>query len=88
MPSLTLPALGSIGVGLSEKVRSAYAFLANNYVPGDRILIFGFSRGAYTARAIAGLVTKMGLLNKRGITLLHTSIILLRSSWTDSYRLD
>ena len=58
--------LGTVGLGLSEKVRSAYAFMANNYVPGDRIFIFGFSRGAFTARAIGGLICKMGLLDKRG----------------------
>ncbi|RDW71026.1 hypothetical protein BP6252_07589 [Coleophoma cylindrospora] len=58
---------GAIGVGLSEKIRSAYAFLANNYLKGDKIYIFGFSRGAFTARAIAGLITKMGLLDKRGM---------------------
>ncbi|KAL3425512.1 hypothetical protein PVAG01_02303 [Phlyctema vagabunda] len=58
---------GSLGLGLSEKVRGAYAFLANNYVRGDRIFIFGFSRGAYTARAVAGLISKMGLLDKRGM---------------------
>jgi uncharacterized protein (DUF2235 family) len=34
----------------------------NNYRPGDKISIFGFSRGAYTARALAGFLTKIGLL--------------------------
>lgn len=44
-------------------------FLAHNYDPnpGDEIFFFGFSRGAYTARSIAGLVTKLGLLSKRGM---------------------
>lgn len=48
-------------------MRSAYGFLAHNYEPGDEIFFFGYSRGAYTARAIAGLVTKHGLLTKMGM---------------------
>jgi uncharacterized protein (DUF2235 family) len=39
----------------------AYIYLMRNYTPGDRIYIFGFSRGAYTARALAGLLTAVGL---------------------------
>lgn len=39
-----------------------YKFLMDNYKPGDKISIFGFSRGAYTARALAGFLTKIGLL--------------------------
>lgn len=39
-----------------------YEFLMNNYCNGDKISIFGFSRGAYTARALAGMLTKVGLL--------------------------
>ncbi|KAL3417101.1 hypothetical protein PVAG01_11101 [Phlyctema vagabunda] len=58
---------GAIGMGLSQKIRAVYGFLANNYVEGDTIAIFGFSRGAYTARAIGGLITNMGLLSKRGM---------------------
>jgi hypothetical protein len=59
--------LGVYGAGLSANVRSAYGFLAHNYNPGDQIYFFGFSRGAYTARAIAGLVTSFGLLTKKGM---------------------
>ncbi|KAL1967095.1 hypothetical protein VTN77DRAFT_3619 [Rasamsonia byssochlamydoides] len=58
---------GAAGVGLSARVRAAYAFLAENYNDGDKIYFFGFSRGAYTARATAGLVTDMGLLTSRGM---------------------
>lgn len=55
------------GAGLSANVRAAYAFLAENYDEGDQIYFFGFSRGAYTARAVAGLVADMGLLTSRGM---------------------
>jgi hypothetical protein len=58
---------GLTGVGLSANVRAAYAFLAENYEPGDELFFFGFSRGAYTARAVAGLVADMGLLTPRGM---------------------
>ena len=58
---------GAYGLGVSANVRAAYAFFAHNYVKGDQIYLFGFSRGAYTARAIAGLVTGAGLLTKRGM---------------------
>lgn len=52
---------------MSANIRAAYAFLAHNYEHRDLIYCFGFSRGAYTARAIAGLVTALGLLKKRGM---------------------
>ncbi|KAL4899918.1 hypothetical protein BDW74DRAFT_105992 [Aspergillus multicolor] len=58
---------GVTGVGLSANVRAAYGFLVDNYADGDKIYFFGFSRGAYTARAVAGLVTQWGLLTKRGM---------------------
>jgi uncharacterized protein (DUF2235 family) len=56
---------GGIGAGLSRNVRDAYSFLSNNYCDGDEIFLFGFSRGAYTARSISGLIGYAGLLHKR-----------------------
>ncbi|KAB8067431.1 hypothetical protein BDV29DRAFT_163377 [Aspergillus leporis] len=58
---------GAFGLGLSANVRAAYAFIADNYDDGDEIFFFGYSRGAYTARAVAGLVTRLGLLTPRGM---------------------
>ncbi|KAL4999473.1 hypothetical protein BDV10DRAFT_200703 [Aspergillus recurvatus] len=58
---------GVTGVGLSANVRAAYGFLTDNYTDGDKIYFFGFSRGAYTARAVAGLVCQWGLLTPRGM---------------------
>ncbi len=55
---------GGFGLGLSANVVDAYQFLVLNYVPGDEIFLFGFSRGAYTARSLAGLVNKVGVLPK------------------------
>lgn len=56
---------GAIGLGLSRNVRDAYSFIASNYCGGDEIFLFGFSRGAYTARSISGLIGWAGLLHKR-----------------------
>lgn len=50
------------GFGLDGNVLDGYRFLCRTYVPGDRIMLFGFSRGAYTVRAIAGLLHSVGLL--------------------------
>lgn len=53
---------GTVGKGLSQNVREAYEWLMDNYDDGDDIFVFGFSRGAYTARSVAGLISKHGLL--------------------------
>lgn len=53
---------GAFGKGLDENIRRAYEWLVENYNPGDEIYIFGFSRGAYTARSLAGLVAMNGIL--------------------------
>ena len=51
------------GFGLSANVRTAYRLLAETYQPGDLVALFGFSRGAYTARSLAGMVAYCGLLD-------------------------
>ena len=53
---------GGTGAGLAENVIEAYNFIVMNYEPGDEIFCFGFSRGAYTARAVAGLVSDIGVI--------------------------
>ncbi|MEL7450324.1 MAG: DUF2235 domain-containing protein [Pseudomonadota bacterium] len=59
--------LGGVhGVGLSDNVREAYAFLAQHFAADDKVFIFGFSRGAYTARSLAGLLYRCGLLEDGG----------------------
>ena len=52
---------GAIGTGLLENVQEAYDFLAANHQEGDRVFLFGFSRGAYSVRALAALVHMYGL---------------------------
>ena len=58
---------GATADGLSENIRSGYAFIATNYIMGDEIFLFGFSRGAFTARSIAGLIAENGVLTKSGL---------------------
>ncbi|KAG8739291.1 hypothetical protein FRC11_000776, partial [Ceratobasidium sp. 423] len=52
----------AIAHGLADHVTDGYEFLMQNYIEGDKICLFGFSRGAYTARALAGMLHKVGLL--------------------------
>jgi len=52
---------GAFGVGVTGKILAGYTFLAEHYEPGDQIYIFGFSRGAFTARSLAGLIRASGL---------------------------
>jgi uncharacterized protein (DUF2235 family) len=53
---------GVFGDGLDRNVFDCYRFLVDNYVPGDELFFFGFSRGAYTVRSLAGLIRNSGLL--------------------------
>jgi len=55
---------GATGYGISRNILETYQFLCLNYQPGDEIYIFGFSRGAFTARSLVGLLAKVGLLPK------------------------
>lgn len=53
---------GAFGAGLSDNVRNGYRWLMEHYNPGDEIYIFGFSRGAFTARSLGGVIARCGLL--------------------------
>src|SRR5690349_16760904 len=57
------------GYGLDDNVLAAYEFLVNHWQEGDRIYLFGFSRGAYTVRVLAGLIHKIGLIAPEQINL-------------------
>lgn len=54
---------GAFGLGLSNNVRQLYANLARVYEPGDNIYLFGFSRGAFTVRTLAGFIHHCGILD-------------------------
>jgi len=55
---------GAFGYGLSRNIREGYKFLVDHYEPDDEIYVFGFSRGAYTARSLVGIIRNVGLLKK------------------------
>jgi uncharacterized protein (DUF2235 family) len=53
---------GAVGFGLAQNIRDLYGFLCRNYQAGDEIYAFGFSRGAFTIRALVGMITSVGLV--------------------------
>ena len=90
---------GIFGYGLDTEVIQAYEWIVDNYVAGDRIFLFGFSRGAFTARSLAGFISKCGLLNPgspMSLTQLYArykkrvqpSILHLQNTATDSLSLE
>ncbi|WP_165840037.1 DUF2235 domain-containing protein [Motiliproteus coralliicola] len=54
---------GMVGYGLGEDIRDCYQWLSDKYQHGDQLYIFGFSRGAFTARSLAGMIGKFGLID-------------------------
>jgi uncharacterized protein (DUF2235 family) len=60
----------AFGYGLQENIEDAYLYLMNRYEPGDTVYMFGFSRGAFTVRALAGMLYKVGLLEKGSVNLI------------------
>lgn len=54
---------GALGLGLHRRVLQAYVLLSQHYTAGDTLWLFGFSRGAWSARSLAGLLARAGLLN-------------------------
>lgn len=59
---------GMTGFGVDDNIRSAYQFIAQNYIPGDEIFIFGFSRGAFEARSLSGLLSACGILKRQKVS--------------------
>ena len=63
---------GATGTGLSANIREAYDWIGSNYSQeaGDEIFLIGFSRGAFTARSIGGMIGTLGVLTKAGLPFL------------------
>lgn len=68
------------GYGLDRNVLAAYRFLIDNFEEGDEIFLFGFSRGAYTVRVLAGLIHKVGLLNSAQSNLADAALTAYKQS--------
>lgn len=57
-----------MGRGINRQIRRAYGYLASRYRPGDRIYLFGYSRGAFAVRSLAGVIDMVGLLKAEHAT--------------------
>lgn len=64
----------AFGRGLYDNVAEGYRFLMSHWQPGDQIFLFGFSRGAFTARSIGGLVNAFGIIEKHQDTLVSSLV--------------
>ena len=60
---------GSIGAGLELNIVQGYEYLAQQYEAGDEVYVLGFSRGAYTARSLVGMIRNCGLIYPKHLTL-------------------
>jgi uncharacterized protein (DUF2235 family) len=71
------------GYGLDDNVLAAYSFLVHTYQTGDQIYLFGFSRGAYTVRVLAGLIHKIGLITPEQVNLAGSGLIAYKQFSSD-----
>jgi len=77
---------GIFGTGLEDNIQAGYGFLAHNFDRSsqDQIYLFGWSRGAYTARSIAGLISSFGLLDKARMDRIADVYQAYRSGWFEA----
>lgn len=73
----------AFGYGISDNIADAYQFLMRTFQPGDYLYIFGFSRGAYTARALCGMLHTVGLLREDNEGLIPYSIRMIKHKKID-----
>jgi uncharacterized protein (DUF2235 family) len=69
---------GALGRGLEENIFEAFRFLIANYEPGDELYLFGFSRGAFSARSIVGMIRKCGILSRKSVRCYRDALSLYR----------
>ncbi len=77
---------GGFGKGIDQNIQDGYRFLSLNYVKGDEIYLFGFSRGAYTARSLAGLIHWFGIPGRQFIRLTPQAYEIYRTSGSSPER--
>jgi len=75
---------GATGAGLDEKILDAYKFIVWNFEPGDELYLFGFSRGAYTARSLAGLIRCCGIVKSYNLLLINQAFAIYRNRDTNT----
>ena len=76
------------GYGLDDNVLHSYEFIVDNYENGDAIYLFGFSRGAYTVRMLAGLIHKVGLIAKQQVNLAGSGLTAYKQFSSDTAQPD
>ncbi|HMH71535.1 MAG TPA: DUF2235 domain-containing protein [Bradyrhizobium sp.] len=76
------------GYGLDDNVLDSYEFIVDNYADGDEIYLFGFSRGAYTVRVLAGLIHKVGLIAKPQVNLAGSGLTAYKQFSSDTAQPD
>ena len=74
---------GGLGLGIDHRILKCYRFLCLNYRPGDKIYLFGFSRGAYTVRSLAGLIYNCGLLKSEHVRMIPQAYSIYRRPNSD-----
>ncbi|HEX9106454.1 MAG TPA: DUF2235 domain-containing protein [Longimicrobiales bacterium] len=70
---------GMFGLGLDRNICDLYRFLVQNFEAGDEIYLFGFSRGAFTVRSLAGMIRKCGVLRKNRVDEVNSAYQFYRS---------
>lgn len=70
---------GMTGADLDDNLLEAWLFINLNYEPGDQLFLFGFSRGAYTVRSLAGLLRKIGILRREHVDKSRAALDLYRN---------
>lgn len=76
---------GISGVGIDKNIMDCYRFIVHNYKKGDKLFFFGFSRGAYTVRSLAGFIRNCGLLKRKHAERIPQAYKLYRSRSKNSY---
>jgi hypothetical protein len=77
----------AFGYGFSDNIADVYSFLMREFNPGDQIFIFGFSRGAYTARALCGVLHMFGLLTPGNEALIPYALRLYKSNDPEKFHI-
>ncbi len=70
---------GATGTGISQNILQAYRFVIRNFERGDELFFFGFSRGAFTVRSLAGLIRNSGILKRENIDQISAAFQLYKS---------
>ncbi len=75
---------GMFGKGVIENIVEAYHFLVLNYEPGDKLYVFGFSRGAFSARSFVGLIRNCAIISRRSLNHIRAAVDLYMSRDIDA----